>query len=114
MAHAAEMRIDVFFSTIERYSFSVILLSPAFINWKTSPSDIVLVVVERSLRMAGVPSSVISLKDLEYRKSPTRTLAAFPQTRFAEVFPLRVSARSITSSWRRLAVWMNSMMADIG
>ena len=65
MAQAAEMRMEVFFSTIERYSFSVILMSPVFINWKISPSDIVFVVVEMSLMMAQFPSSVISRKDLE-------------------------------------------------
>jgi len=71
-----------------------------------------LVVPDMSLMMSRLSSSDMSLKDLEYRKSPTSTLAALPQMLFAEVLPRRVSALSITSSCRSVAVWMNSMTAD--
>src|SRR5690606_14831070 len=56
-------------------------------------------------------SSTISWKLREYRKSPTRTLAALPKTALAVLRPRRRSDSSTTSSWSRVEVWMNSTTA---
>ena len=56
-------------------------------------------------------SSTISWKLREYRKSPTSTLAALPQTALAVLRPRRRSDSSTTSSCSRVAVWMNSTTA---
>ena len=56
-------------------------------------------------------SSTISWKLREYRKSPTSTLAALPQTALAVLRPRRRSDSSTTSSCSSVAVWMNSITA---
>ena len=57
------------------------------------------------------PSSTIIWNEREYRKSPTSTLASLPKTWLAVSRPRRMSEPSTTSSWSRVAVWMNSMIA---
>ena len=57
------------------------------------------------------PTSTISWKAREYRKSPTSTLAALPNSALAVARPRRSADSSTTSSCSRVAVWMNSMMA---
>lgn len=57
-AQATEMSMDVFISTIVRYSFSVMLTSPHLHQMEDFPSDIVLVVVKILLWKAeadGIP-----------------------------------------------------------
>ncbi len=50
-------------------------------------------------------------KAREYRKSPTSTLAALPNTALAVLRPRRRSDSSTTSSCSSVAVWMNSTTA---
>ena len=78
---------------------------------RTSPSAIVLVVSARIRITSSWSSSTISWKLREYRKSPTSTRAALPQTALAVLRPRRRSDSSTTSSWSRVAVWMNSITA---
>ena len=77
----------------------------------TSPSAIRLVVSARICITSMRSSSTISWKLREYRKSPTSTLAALPQTALAVLRPRRRSDSSTTSSCSRVAVWMNSTTA---
>ena len=45
------------------------------------------------------------------RKSPARTAILLPNEWFAEGEPRRERERSMTSSWRREAVWMSSVIS---
>ncbi len=45
------------------------------------------------------------------RMRPMLTLAEFPQMRLAVRLPRRIPEPSTTSSWRSVAVWMNSTAA---
>ena len=56
-------------------------------------------------------TSTIIWKAREYRKSPTRTLASLPQRWLTVALPRLSMEASTTSSCKRVAVWMNSMMA---
>jgi hypothetical protein len=58
-----------------------------------------------------LPSSTISSKLRLNRKSPTSTLAGLPQIMLAVRLPRRRPEPSTTSSWRRVAVWINSTAA---
>uniref|UniRef100_A0A2P2LC13 Geranylgeranyl pyrophosphate synthase n=1 Tax=Rhizophora mucronata TaxID=61149 RepID=A0A2P2LC13_RHIMU len=49
----------------------------------------------------------------ESRKSPASTATLFPITKFNEPIPRLVSASSNTSSWRRLATWIISVISAI-
>ena len=71
----------------------------------------VLVVSARIFCTSMRSSSTISWKLREYRKSPTSTLAALPQTALAVLRPRRRSDSSTTSSCSRVEVWMNSTTA---
>ena len=57
------------------------------------------------------PTSTIILKAWPSRKSPTSTLASLPHLIRAATLPRRMSLSSTTSSWRRVAVCMNSTLA---
>src|SRR5690606_39373395 len=65
----------------------------------------------RSSDLSIDPSSTISWKLREYRKSPTSTLAALPHTALAVLRPRRRSDASTTSSCSSVEVWMNSTTA---
>ena len=58
-----------------------------------------------------LPSSTINSKLRENRKSPTRTLAGLPQMMLAVRLPRLRPEQSTTSSWSKVAVWMNSTAA---
>ena len=62
-------------------------------------------------RMRMLPVDTIIWKARVYRKSPTSTLAALPNSALAVWRPRRMSDSSTTSSCSRVAVWMNSIIA---
>ena len=67
--------------------------------------------LDRIFSTRKLPSSTISSKARLNRKSPTRTVAGLPKTRFAVSLPRRKSDPSTTSSCSSVAVWMNSTAA---
>ena len=111
VSQAAEKRDAVLLRMISKYSASSVSASQVFNNSSISPSAKAVVASDITLSISGFPLWVISSKDFEKRKSPTSTLGSFPHSVFAVEEPRRVWALSTTSSWRRVAVWMNSTMA---
>ncbi|MNN83293.1 hypothetical protein D3C81_2003190 [compost metagenome] len=57
------------------------------------------------------PTETIIWKAREYRKSPTSTEAALPNSALAVLRPRRSEDSSTTSSCSRVAVWINSTTA---
>ena len=84
-----------------------------FISCKTSPSAMTLVASARICITRMLPVSTIIWKAREYRKSPTSTLAALPNSALAVWRPRRSEDSSTTSSCSSVAVWMNSTVAAI-
>src|SRR3546814_6951302 len=96
---------------IARYWSSLVSTRRCAESWLTSPSAITAEAWLRILSTFSDPSSTISSNERAKRKSPTSTEALLPQMIFAVLRPRRRSDPSTTSSWSRVAVWMNSTAA---
>ena len=65
----------------------------------------------KTCMMRMLPTSTIIWNAREYKKSPTSTLAGLPKLSLAVGLPRRRVDSSTTSSWSKVAVWMNSTTA---
>src|SRR6266571_4626771 len=89
---------------LAEYGASVTAKLWAFSSCSTSPSAIALVASASTAMTRMLRTATIIWKAREYRKSPTSTLAAFPNSALAVLRPRRSSDSSTTSSCSSVAV----------
>ena len=82
-----------------------------FLNCINSPSTRFEITVARSSTTSRLRSLARATEARASKKSPARIAILFPYAAFADGFERRESDSSMTSSWRREAVWIISVIS---
>ena len=82
-----------------------------FFNCINSPSTRFAITVARSSMTSASRRRARATEALPKRKSPARTAILLPKAMFAEGAERREIEWSMTSSWRREAVWISSVIS---